>query len=464
MEEAKKSCEAEGCSAAAVGFYFKHDTQVSICSLHRPALTKIHPMDLINLLHSPHDETLLKERKQEVATGQAYLTSLQKQTQVQLEDCLQALASHQTETERTVHLAYEAERRKVKQHFYQVDVMVRSVLSKFEHYLRVKEYILPEIARNAIREGNPPVLTQFRVRDIRLELHTAISRSMHLRAPLHSSVQSEGGVGDYGAALEAYWQCCEDLEVRSGGEEVKRELEGKVARLVAERESALLSLQTANTPYVSRLLSHCQASIAQHQAQGEHWQVLDLYEAALEAAGPEAVSKEVGELYWKYAEWYKKYAPWPVVSKPEKLLKQAIRILQPHFPTNLPTVSVYSSLGRLYMEQNHLLEACHTYSLAVGVLCTYWPQEKDTVEMMVRYGSVLELAQKPEEAAEAWKEAISLSISALSDTEASDVYFSEGKYLLEQHQTGMAGKLLSMACALAQLNWEKLQSISTVLR
>lgn len=465
MEEPGKSCEAGDCSSAAVGFYFKHDTQVSICALHRPALTKIHSIDQVNLIRSPHDEALLKARKQEVATGQHYLAALQAQTKTQLQQCLQALALQQEETGRNVEQAYEAERRRVRQHFYQIEVMVRSVLSKFEHYLRVKEYVLPDIARSAIREGDVPVLTQFHLQDTRLELHTAISRSVHLRtSPLPWSLpEPRDSTGDFSGALAAYWQCCDHLEV-AGSQELeatKRQLEAQVARFTAEREAALLSLQTADTPYVSRLLSTCQTSIAQHQAQGEHWQVLDLYEAALEAAGPEAVSREVGELYWQYAEWYKKYAPWPVLSKPEKLLKEAIRMLQPHFPTSLSSVSVYTSLGRLYMEQSHLSAACQSYSLAVGVLSTYWPQERDTVEMMVRYGSVLGLAGKQEEAEEAWREAMFLAISVLPDTVASEIYSSEGKYLLTQHQVQAAWKPLSLACALAQLDWPQLQSIST---
>lgn len=467
--ETERSCEAEECTATAVWFYFKHDTQVSVCSLHRPALTKIHSIDLINLIRSPQDEALLKQRKEEVTTGQKHLSSLQSHTQTQLEACLQALAAHQVETVKTVEKAYEGERRRVRQHFNQVEVMISTVLSKFEHYLRVKEYVLPDIARNVIRVEPFPTLSRFHILDNRLELHTAISHSVYLHSSPLPSASTEpvlqGSPGSYTEALEAYWQCCDELEVTGSREleEMKSKLEANVARFTIERESALLTLQTADTPYVSRLLSQCAASIAQHQAQGEHWQVLDLYEAALEAAGPETVSREVGEMYWKYAEWYKQFAPWPVISKPEKLLKEAVRILEPHFHTTISAISVYSSLGHLYLEQNRALEACQVYSKAMGVLCTYWPKERQTVEVMLRYGTALRLAGEKDEAEEAWKEAISLAISDLPDTTASEIYLAEGKYLIEQHQVQAAWRPLSLACALAQLHFPQLQVIAAAL-
>lgn len=467
MEQTAQVCEVEDCHQSVVGFYFKQSVQVLTCAQHRPPLTKVFTLDQVNIIHSPSDEVLLKQRKHEVAAGKEYLTRLKAYASTELDSALAALTAHHAQAVATLETAYRAETRRVKQHFYQIDVVIRTILTKFEHYLKVKEYELPEIARKAVnQEKEIPPITQIRLRDNRLDLFSAVKSSVYYRfsaLPFVIPTVSEGTAlpNDYSEAFSLFAECCDAGEVLPSGEldERMKALQTHISQLTAARESSLETLRTLDAPSICRLLQETQVLLRQHKAQSENWRVEDLYEALLEAAGPESVSVQIGEMYREYADWYRQFAPWPVPAKPEKLLTEAIRVLEPLFPATKAVISAYCDLGRLYCEQKNWTQACERYSRAVGALTTFVPEQKLTVEVMLRYASVLEMAGRRDEATEAHREAISLAVSAIADSTAGEVYLAEAEFLKKQRELAAAGQALALAVALSATNYPLTQVI-----
>ena len=175
-------CHVHSCSLPASVFHFEGSLQACSCTEHAPSQSATYPLSLINLVRSPQDAPLHLSRSQEVSRGKSLLSAQLSSLRAQLETALSDLSASRTSAHKSIDDMYDSEVRRTKQHFHQIEAAIAKIDQKLDHYLKVKEYSLPELAKKLVADGvSFPVVKHCKVWDNSIELAEAVRKSVYRR-------------------------------------------------------------------------------------------------------------------------------------------------------------------------------------------------------------------------------------------------------------------------------------------